>query len=773
MSKVQKNLVIVESPAKSKTITKYLWAWFEVLASYGHVSDLVKKNMGIDIENDFAPKYEISPEKARVIKELRAAAKKADKVWIATDEDREWEAIGWHVANALGLDVKTTARIVFHEITKDALQHAVKNPRTLDMNLVDAQQARRILDRLVWFELSPVLWKKIKGWLSAGRVQSVAVRIIVEREREIHAHESSSTFKVVAALESNKKKFKAEVPKNYAKEESARAFLEAAQVSTLTVKSLETKPSKKTPTAPFTTSTLQQEASRKMWFAVGQTMRVAQKLYEAWHITYMRTDSVNISDTASKAAEAEIIKRYGKEYAKPTAYKGKSAWAQEAHECIRPTHMWVELAWENSQEKRLYDLIRKRLISSQMAAAQLEKTKAVIDVSLAKEDLVANGEVIRFDGFLKVYMEWKDDEHGDEEGWDDESAMLPAMEKWQILKLWVTTATETFDRHKPRYTEASLVKKLEQEGIWRPSTYAPTIATVQKRGYVVLDDRPGKERETKIITLKSGKITHEVVKKIYGAEKKKLFPTDMWMLVNDFLVENFADIVDYHFTAQVEEEFDHIAHGKLKWQKMIKKFYDPFIKEVSKAVDHAERVTGERELWTDPKTWKPVIARMWRYWPLVQIGGQEDEEKKFAKVRPGLSIEDITLEEALDCFALPKHLGEYEWKEIQSNIGRFGPYLRRWTVFVSIKPTEEFPDDDPYKIEHERAVELLKAKIKADKEKVINEFEHEWEKIIVENWRRGPFVRFGKKNLKLPKEMKDKPEKITLKQILKLAKEQK
>ena len=765
MAASPKNLVIVESPAKSETIKKYLGTDFEVKASYGHVADLSKKKMGIDIENDFTPDYVISPDKKKVVNELKRLAKWAETVWIATDEDREGEAIGWHVAHELWLDIKTTPRIVFHEITKPAITHAVKNPRTIDMNLVDAQQARRVLDRLVWFELSPVLWRKVKGWLSAGRVQSVAVRLIVAREREIQEFDAASSLKIVGDFLWQKGEFQAEVTKKLSTVALAQKFLEEANESTFTVKSLEVKPGKKSPTAPFTTSTLQQEASRKLWYSVSQTMRVAQKLYEWWLITYMRTDSVNLSQTASDAATKEIVSAYGKEYSQPTNYTSKTTGAQEAHECIRPTDFAKHTAWADAQAKKLYELIWKRAIASQMSPAQLEKTKAVIDVSGSKTDMVAKGEMIKFDGFLKVYLEWRDDEHEETKG------MLPLLVEWEMLEMKHIIATEQFDRHPPRYTEASLVKKLESEWIGRPSTYAPTIATVQKRWYVDLDDREWVLKKYQVLTLKNWSISETTEEKRYGTEKKKLFPTDIGMVVTDFLLKYFPDIMDYHFTATVEEQFDHIAHGQEKRVEMIRSFYGPFHAVVEKTIDTAERESGEREIGIDPKSWKKIITRLGRYGPLVQIGDADDEEKKFASIPHGLSMEDLTLEQALECFALPRKLGEYEGYELSANIGRFGPYIKWNSTFASLKISEEFPDDDPYKVTKERAIVLVQEKLQKDKEKIIHEREHNGEVRKVENGRRWPFLRVGKKNVKLPKERKDKEKakELTLEECVKIA----
>lgn len=746
------NLVIVESPAKSKTITKYLGTDYEVKASYGHVADLAKKNMGIDIPNNFAPTYEISPDKKRVIADLKKAAKNKT-VWIATDEDREGEAIGWHVAHALGLDIKTTPRIVFHEITKDALQHAVKNPRTIDVDLVNAQQARRILDRLVGFELSPVLWKKIQAWLSAWRVQSVAVRLIVERERAIHDFAHKSYYKIVGDCcvgWDKDKKLTAEVKKKVRDVSHVQWFLEEANGADAIVSSVETKPSKKSPSAPFTTSTLQQEASRKLGFSVAQTMRVAQKLYEAWLITYMRTDSINMAKTAVWAACREIEKAYGKDYVSPRVYKGKNASAQEAHECIRPTDFAKHHAGSDDQQKKLYHLIWRRSIATQMADAQLEKTKAIIAIDGARYDLVAEWEVITFEWFLSVYLEGKDDEE------ETTKNMLPPLRQGESIDISCITATEQRDRHPPRFTEASLVKELEKKGIWRPSTYAPTISTIQKRGYVELTSKIGEQKDYSIVQLKNGNITQTTKQRAFGAEKKKLFPTDTGMIVTDFLLEHFPDIMDYDFTAHVEQEFDHIAAWDLEWTTMLDAFYRPFNSTVDKVVDKAERASGERVLWKDPQSGKTVLVRLWRYGPLVQLGEQDDEEKKFSSIPSGMHMNDMTLEDALECFKLPRSLGEWEDKELKTNIGRFGPYVQWWSTFASLKKTEEYPDDEPLTVSRDRAIELIIAKRQKDKEKILWEGEYDNKRLAVEKWRRWPYIKYGRANIKLPRDLKDR-----------------
>lgn len=741
---MEKHLVIVESPAKSATIKKYLWENYEVKASYGHVSDLPKKNMGVDVSKNFAVKYEISPDKKKVIAELKKAAKEADKVWIATDEDREGEAIGRHVANALGLDIATTPRIVFHEITKDALQHAVKNPRKLDLSLVDAQQARRVLDRLVWFELSPVLWKKIKPGLSAGRVQSVAVRLIAEKEKEILAFASKWQYKTVGYFSDGKDSFPAELNKKLSKKEEAIKVLEDAKNATFTVSKVETKPGKKSSSAPFTTSTLQQEASRKLGSSVSRTMSTAQKLYEAGLITYMRTDSVNLSDTAMKACIETIVSLYGKEYSEPKKYKNKSSSAQEAHECIRPTDMNKQSAGSDASQKKLYELIWKRTIASQMADAAVSKTQIDVDMDNTKHVFIARWEIITFDGFLKVYSESHDDDNGDNE---DGDVRLPNIKKWTKVDCDTIISTEKFTRHPARYTEASLVKKLEEEWIGRPSTYAPTISTIQQRGYVIKQDKTGEEKPYAILTLKKWMIKEEEKTVMYGADKNKLFPTDMGLVVTDFLVQHFPDILDYSFTASVEKDFDNIADGKKKWTEMLKDFYDPFHALVESTWAHADRASGERHLWTDPKTGKPVIARLGRFWPMVQIWSPDDEVKpKYAPIRGEKWIGTISLEEALELFALPKKIGEYEGHEVQVSIGRFGPYIKFDKLFVSVPK-----DKDIHDLSMEEAIVLIQEKQEKEKNKFINQWPHENDVIQVLNGQRWPYIKRWKKNYKIPK----------------------
>jgi DNA topoisomerase I len=751
-----KNLVIVESPAKAKTIEGFLGKEFTVKSSFGHIRDLSKSDKAIDVKNNFKPVYEIPEDKKPVVADLKKSAKTAETVWLATDEDREGEAISWHLMEALELPENKIKRIVFHEITKPAILKAVENPRRINLDLVNAQQARRILDRLVGFELSPILWKKVKPSLSAGRVQSVAVRLIVEREREIMAFKITDSFKVSAIFEvsgsKTKATLKAELPTRFKTKGEAEDFLTRSVGAQFKIENLETKPSKKSPAAPFTTSTLQQEASRKLGFSVAQTMVIAQKLYESGKITYMRTDSVNLSDTALQAAKEEISKSYGQQYAQIRTYKTKTAGAQEAHEAIRPTYMNIHTVEGDANERRLYDLIWKRTIASQMADAQLEKTTATIGTSSYNEKFIATGEVLKFEGFLKVYIESTDEE--DEEGKD---GMLPPLKIGDVLLLGEMTALQRFTHHPARYTEASLVKKLEELGIGRPSTYAPTISTIQKRGYVVKEDREGKERKYEILTLRNDKVRSETKTEITGAEKAKLFPTDIGSVVNDFLVENFRNILDYNFTAKVEKEFDEIAHGQKIWSEMIKGFYGPFHKHVEETVETSERATGERILGTDPKTGKRVSVRIGRFGPVVQLGVAEGDEKpQFASLRAGLRLETITLDEALDLFKLPRSLGEYEEQEITVSVGRFGPYLKHNNAFYSLKK-----EDDPLTITHDRAIQLIEDKRKADREKVIKVFEENPE-IKVLNGRWGPYVAAGKKNVKIPKG-KD-PKELTLKE---------
>ena len=756
------NLVIVESPAKAKTIEGFLGKDFTVRSSFGHVRDLVKNDKAIDIANDFTPNYEVSEDKSKVVDELRRLAKKATTVWLATDEDREGEAISWHLFESLDLKKSNTKRIVFHEITKKAIKEAVDNPRFIDMHLVDAQQARRILDRLVGFELSPILWKKVKPSLSAGRVQSVSVRLIVEREREVEAHTSQSAFRVIAIFKVKDKKgnvssLKAELPQRFAKMGDAEAFLKKLINAHFTIANLEVKPGKKTPAAPFTTSTLQQEASRKLGFSVAQTMVVAQKLYESGKITYMRTDSVNLSQLALDAAKDAITNQYGKQYSFTRQYKTKSANAQEAHEAIRPTYFDQNTVDGDNSERRLYELIWKRTIASQMADAQLERTIVSIANDKTKELFTATGEVIRFDGFLRVYMEGTDDENE-----ENESGLLPPLEIGQSLDVDTITATEKFSSPPARYTEASLVKKLEELGIGRPSTYAPTISTIQKRGYVIKEDRMGKERQFSVITLKGGNVSSEVKTETYGSEKSKMFPSDIGTVVTDFLVQNFPVIMDYNFTATVEKDFDEIANGHLQWAKMIKKFYGPFHKSVEQTEKHSERATGERELGTDPKSGRKVIARIGRFGPLVQISAEgEDDKPQYAKLRSGQRLETITLEEALDLFKMPRNLGDYQGHDITIGIGRFGPYAKHENLFASLGK-----EDDPYTIDFSRAVELIEGKKKAERERIIKVFKGRADvQVLKGRW--GPYLVVDGGNYRIPKDKE--AEKLTLEDCLEIA----
>ncbi|HEK19508.1 MULTISPECIES: type I DNA topoisomerase [unclassified Mucilaginibacter] len=744
-----KNLLIVESPAKAKTIEGYLGKDFTVKSSYGHIRDLVKSEDAIDINNNFQQKYEVPADKKQIVSELKKLAKEADMVWLASDEDREGEAISWHLYETLGLKEPATRRIVFHEITKPAIMRAIENPRKIDYNLVNAQQARRVLDRLVGFELSPVLWKKVKPSLSAGRVQSVAVRLIVEREREINKFKSEAAYKIVAIFDKGRNAFKAELPERFAKQEDAEKFLQDCANAAFNVNSLDTRPTKRSPAAPFTTSTLQQEASRKLGFSVARTMQVAQRLYESGYITYMRTDSVNLSDTALNAAEKEITSAYGDKYHQLRKYKTKNASAQEAHEAIRPTYFNNHTIDGESSEKRLYELIWKRAIASQMSEAQFEKTVARIGISTRKEELVANGEVMKFDGFLKVYLESNDDDD-DNQNAEGDNAILPPLAKGQSLELQELSATERFSRPPARYTEASLVKKLEELGIGRPSTYAPTISTIQNRGYVVKEEREGRQREFKVLTLKNGTINKETKTENTGAEKGKLFPTDIGAVVNDFLVQHFNGIVDFNFTASVEKQFDEIAQGLKDWTKMIRTFYDPFHKDVESTIKTADKATGERELGVHPENGKKVSVRIGRFGPFVQVGenatDEKDEKPLYASLRTGQSIETITLEDALELFKLPKAVGEYEGKVMKVAIGRFGPYISHNGAFVSL-PKEI----DPLDVTEEQAIQLIEDKRKKDAEKLIKSFDEDPD-VKVLNGRWGPYIEFGKLNVKIPKD---------------------
>lgn len=747
------NLVIVESPAKAKTIEKFLGKDFVVKSSYGHIRDLSKNDFGVDLKNNYEPDYIISNDKKEVVKELKSLAKKAETVWLASDEDREGEAIAWHLYDVLGLTEENTKRIVFHEITKEAIKHAVENPRTIDFNLVNAQQARRVLDRLVGFELSPVLWRKVKPSLSAGRVQSVAVRLLVDREREIFAFKPVSSYRVTALFEVKDEKgrfteLKAELSKRFNTLEETTAFLEQCANADFKVAKVEKKPMKKSPAAPFTTSTLQQEASRKLGFSVSQTMSVAQKLYEAGKITYMRTDSVNLSELALNMASEMIKENMGSQYAKTRIYKTKAKGAQEAHEAIRPTYLDKETVSGSAQEKRLYELIWKRTIASQMADAQLEKTNIHIDAGSTGEKFIASGEVIKFDGFLKVYIESTDSDGEQEE---NKAGLLPPMTVGDVLGMINVEARQRWSQKPPRFTEASLVRKLEELGIGRPSTYAPTISTIQNRGYVEKEDREGTERVYKYLVLDStGKLEVSDKKEISGAERAKLFPTDIGMVVNDFLVKYFENIVSFDFTAKVEKEFDEIALGKVSWNKSIDEFYKPFHQKVEETIETSEKSTGERILGTDPATGKTVLVRIGRFGPMAQIGESaegEEEKPRFASLRKGQHIETITLEEALDLFKLPRTLGEFEGKVVVIGIGRFGPYIRHDGKFVSLKKGE----DDPMDIDLETAIMRIENKREEDRKKMIKVYEEDAD-LQVLNGRWGPYIKYQKKNYKIPKD---------------------
>jgi len=758
-----KNLVIVESPAKAKTIEGFLGKDFTVKSSYGHVRDLPASKLGVDIDKGFVPNYEVPPDKQQVLTDLRKLAKGADTVWLATDEDREGEAISWHLAESLKLKEADYKRIVFHEITKGAITKAIEQPRGIDQNLVNAQQARRVLDRLVGFELSPLLWKKVKPALSAGRVQSVAVRLIVEREQEIKAFKPDSSYRVVAVFNvvhnGQQVKVRAELPKKFSTKDKAEAFLVKCKDSAFTVSSVETKPAKKSPAPPFTTSTLQQEAARKLGFSVSRTMLLAQKLYEQGKITYMRTDSVNLSGSAMAMAKEEIEKAYGEDYVKLRRYATKSKGAQEAHEAIRPTFMQQKSVTGDSGAQKLYELIWKRTLASQMSDARLEKTTINIDVSKAAEHFVATGEVIKFEGFLKVYLESTDDD-------EDEKTvgLLPPLQDGQELSLLEIIATERFSKHQPRYTEASLVKKLEELGIGRPSTYAPTISTIQKRAYVVKESREGHKRKYHVVTLRDGQIKDEKKQEVTGAEKNKLFPTDIGTVVNNFLMQYFTEIMDYHFTAKVERQFDEVAEGKKDWHKVIKDFYWPFHEQVENTLQTSEKQKGERLLGKDPQSGENVYARIGRFGSMIQIGEANQEEKpRFASLRKDQSLDTITLDEAMELFKLPRKAGEYEGKEMVASIGRFGPYIRHDGKFYSI-PKEE----DPLTISADKAIEVIENKREADRQRIIKTFDEEpGIQILKGRW--GPYISADKKNYKIPKD-KD-PEAITLEDARKIMKD--
>lgn len=764
---MHENLVIVESPAKAKTIEKFLGKDFFVTSSMGHIRDLEKKDFGIDMGNNYEPKYVVSPDKKKIVTELKKLAKDAKMVWIASDEDREGEAIAWHLQEVLKLKPERTKRIVFHEITKEAILKAIASPRPIDTNLVNAQQARRVLDRIVGFEISPVLWRKVKPSLSAGRVQSVAVRLIVEREREIINFKSKSSFRVTAVFlvpDKNGKtvELKSELKKRFETGKEAQAFLESCKTSEFSIADIVTRPSKRSPAAPFTTSTLQQEASRKLSFSVSQTMSVAQRLYEAGKITYMRTDSVNLSSLAINTAKSTIVNTLGEKYHKPRQFKTKSKGAQEAHEAIRPTYLDQETVSGSNQEKRLYDLIWKRAIASQMAEAELERTTISISVSNSSETFQATGEVIKFDGFLRVYMESSDNEEEIKES----SSLLPPVVVNQKLRAELIEATERFTQRPPRYTEASLVKKLEEQGIGRPSTYAPIITTVQNRGYVVKEERPGVEREFVQLTLQNDQLKKAKKTEITGAEKSKLFPTDIGMVVNDFLIKYFDKIMDLSFTANVEEEFDEVADGKRIWNEVIDEFYQPFHKNVENALEVSERTNGERILGDDPKTGKPVSVKIGRYGPLAQLGEttEEGEKPQFASLRSGQHLETITLEEAMDLFKLPRDLGEYENKKVSVAIGRFGPYIRHDNKFVSLEKNV----DDPYTVQFDRAIELIEAKREKDRKALIKTFEEEPELRLL-NGRWGPYISYKKKNYRIAKGTE--AEKLSLDDCMKIIEE--
>ncbi len=764
---MSKNLLIVESPAKAKTIEKILGEDFEVRSCYGHIRDLEKVDMGIDLKNKFAPRYTVPSEKEKVVKELKSMTKKAKEVWLASDEDREGESISWHLAEVLGLDPKKTKRIVFHEITAPAIKKAVENPRFINMDLVDAQQARRILDRIVGFELSPVLWRKIgmQRSLSAGRVQSVAVRLIAEREREINQFIPESVFKVSAlfsAPDINKKKvkFKAEGPQKLTTAGAAEKFLNECKGAKYTVKDIAVKDGKRTPSAPFTTSTLQQEASRKLGYSVSKTMLLAQKLYESGKITYMRTDSISLSETAVEAIKKEINDSFGDQYYQPRKFKNKNESAQEAHEAIRPSYM-NESKVDDPDLNRLYELIWKRTIASQMSDAQFEKTTAKIEISTNKETLTASGEVMKFDGFLKVYLESKDEDEVEEDNLEEgDESLLPPLAKGQVLDFTSMTGLERFSRPGARFTEASLVKKLEELGIGRPSTYAPTITTIMKRNYVEKREKEGIKRIYQILTLSNkDEIKQESASEITGAEKNKLSPTDLGLVVTDFLKLHFEKVMDFNFTAKIEGEFDEIAAGKLKWSDMLASFYEPFHVTIEHTLETAERAKGERELGFDAVSGKKVIARMGRYGPMVQIGHQDEEEKpRFAKLKASQSIETISFEEAMELFKLPRMLGQFEDEDVSVNIGRFGPYAAHSKKFYSLNK-----EMDPYTVTLEELTPMIAEKRKAKDERTIKVFEKE--KIQLLRGPYGPYIKQGLRNFKLSKEQQEKVETLTIEEI--------
>lgn len=762
---MQENLVIVESPAKAKTIEKFLGKEYKVMSSYGHIRDLKRKELSIDM-NTMEPCYEIPEEKQKLVGELRNQASKAGKIWLASDEDREGEAISWHLCEVLGLDESRTNRIVFHEITKPAILEAIKMPRTIDLNLVNAQQARRVLDRLVGFNLSPVLWRKVKPSLSAGRVQSVAVRLIVEREREIHHFKSEPFYRINAIFtltdkEGTLKEIKTELNVRFGTREEATAFLEKCKKATFTVGNVTKKPLRRSPAPPFTTSTLQQEAARKLGFTVSQTMMVAQHLYENGYITYMRTDSVNLSSLCRNAGKEEIVKLYGENYSKPRTYHTKAKGAQEAHEAIRPTYMNNPQIEGTQQERRLYELIWKRTLACQMDDARIEKTTAEIFISGTAEIFVANGEVVTFDGFLKVYKESTDD---DQESRDGMTNQLPAMKKGDVLQMDEMTATERYSMCPARYTEASLVHKLEELGIGRPSTYAPTIQTIQQREYVVKGDQKGEERTYTIDVLKGDKITMKTKKELVGSEKGKLLPTDIGMVVNDFLTEHFKEIMDYNFTAKVEQQFDKIAEGKKEWTSVIRNFYKDFEPAVKETLNRrSEHKAGDKLLGTDPQTGKPVFAKIGKYGSVVQIGTADDQEKpRFAQIPNGLSMETMTLEDALELFKLPRTVGEYEGKDVVIGIGRFGPYVLHDKKYVSL-PKEE----DPMRVTLQTAVGLIVQKRFQEKKRHLKQFEENADLEILDG-RYGPYIAFEGKNYRLPKKLHDRIDTITYQQCMEI-----
>ncbi len=761
---MQKNLVIVESPAKAKTIEKFLGKEYKVMSSYGHICDLKEKEFSINTDT-FEPEYEIPANKQKVVNELKAEVKKAEIVWLASDEDREGEAISWHLFTVLGLKPENTRRIVFHEITKNAILSAIENPREIDTNLVYAQQARRVLDRIVGFKLSPVLWRKVKPALSAGRVQSVTVRLIVEREREINRFATESSYRVTAQFtpvnpEDGSSTIGTELSARFKTQEEAKAFLESCKGATFTIDEVNTKPMKKYPAPPFTTSTLQQEAARKLGLSVMQTMRIAQSLYESGYITYMRTDSVNLSSLCLNSCKKVITESIGEKYLKTRQYSTSSKGAQEAHEAIRPTYMENKTIEGTQTEKRLYELIWKRTIASQMADAQVEKTTVNIAISDHKESFIATGEVTLFDGFLRIYRESTDDETS------AETKTLPPVHIGEELSTQVITATERFTQHPPRYTEASLVRKLEELGIGRPSTYAPTISTIQQREYVLRGDKPGTERSYTRLTLSDGKIsTYEETEKV-GAEKSKLMPTDIGIVVNDFLLENFPEIMDYNFTATVEKDFDAIAEGNKQWVEPISTFYSGFDTLVSNTLQaKSERKVGERVLGTDPASGKPVSVKIGRFGPIVQIGTSTDEEKpRFAQMKPGQTLETITLEEALELFSLPRTLGNFEGKEVTIGAGRFGPYIKHNNIYVSLPKSH-----DPLTVSLDEATELIEGKRKAEAERIIKTYEQE-PALQVLNGRFGPYIAYNGKNYKLPKSAT--PTELTLEECLEIVKQQ-